>query len=123
MRHAPMGSRVDPWMARGCLMTQVEEFAASGRQRVRSIWISDVHLGTRDCQAEKLDGFLGEFDCDHLYLVGDIIAGCRLRKSMYWPQPHPTVVRRILSMARHAPRVVYVPGNHDELPRRYRALN
>lgn len=104
-------------------MSCVEEFSATGRQKVRTIWISDLHLGTRDCQAEKLDAFLGQFECDHLYLVGDIIDGWRLRKSMYWPQSHSNVVRRILAMARQGTRVVYVTGNHDEFLRRYGELN
>ncbi|NLY58373.1 MAG: UDP-2,3-diacylglucosamine diphosphatase [Gammaproteobacteria bacterium] len=104
-------------------MTHVEEFSAGGKQRVRTIWISDVHLGTRDCQAEKLAAFLKEHECDQLYLVGDIIDGWRLRKSMYWPQSHTNVIRRILTMAKRGTRVVYVTGNHDEFLRRYGMLN
>ena len=104
-------------------MTHVEDFSAVGKQRVRTIWISDVHLGTRDCQAEKLAGFLKEYECDQLYLVGDIIDGWRLRKSMYWPQSHTNVIRRILTMSKRGTRVTYVTGNHDEFLRRYATLN
>lgn len=104
-------------------MTHAEDFSAVGKQRVRTIWISDVHLGTRDCQAEKLAGFLKEYECDQLYLVGDIIDGWRLRKSMYWPQSHTNVIRRILTMSKRGTRVVYVTGNHDEFLRRYATLN
>lgn len=104
-------------------MTQSEEFPEVGKQRVRTIWISDVHLGTRDCQAEKLAGFLKEYECDQLYLVGDIIDGWRLRKSMYWPQSHTNVIRRILTLAKRGTKVVYVTGNHDEFLRRYGTLN
>lgn len=104
-------------------MTHVEHFPATAKQRVRTIWISDVHLGTRDCQADKLAGFLKEHECDQLYLVGDIIDGWRLRKGMYWPQSHTNVIRRILTMAKHGTRVVYVTGNHDEFLRRYGTLS
>lgn len=104
-------------------MTHVEDFSTVGKQRVRTIWISDVHLGTRDCQAEKLAGFLKEYECDQLYLVGDIIDGWRLRKSMYWPQSHTNVIRRILTMSKRGTRVTYVTGNHDEFLRRYATLN
>ena len=104
-------------------MTHAEDFSAVGKQRVRTIWISDVHLGTRDCQAEKLAGFLKEYECDQLYLVGDIIDGWRLRKSMYWPQSHTNVIRRILTMSKRGTRVTYVTGNHDEFLRRYATLN
>ena len=103
-------------------MTRMENIPADARQRVRTIWISDVHLGTRDCQAEKLAEFLAEYECDQLYLVGDIIDGWRLRKSMYWPQSHTEVIRRILSAAKSGTQVVYVTGNHDEFLRRYGAL-
>ncbi len=85
----------------------------------RSIWISDIHLGSRGCQAEKLLDFLKCTDSDHLYLVGDIIDGWRLKKSWYWPQEHNDVVQKILRKARKGTNVVFVPGNHDEFARNY----
>jgi UDP-2,3-diacylglucosamine pyrophosphatase LpxH len=88
-----------------------------GTRRYRSIWISDVHLGTRGCKAEFLLEFLKHTESDSLYLVGDIIDGWRLRKSWYWTQSHNDVIQKLLRKARKGTRVVYVPGNHDELLR------
>jgi len=92
------------------------------RLRYRTVWISDVHLGTPGCNAELLVDFLGSIECDTLYLVGDIIDTWRLRKGWYWPARHNDVVRRILKMAKHGTHVVYVPGNHDEGLRDYVGL-
>ncbi|MES2719072.1 MAG: UDP-2,3-diacylglucosamine diphosphatase [Pseudomonadota bacterium] len=85
----------------------------------RTVWISDLHLGTPGCQALALLDFLRQVDCDTLYLVGDIIDGWQLRRSWYWPQSHNDVVQKILRKARKGTRVVFVPGNHDEFARRY----
>jgi UDP-2,3-diacylglucosamine pyrophosphatase LpxH len=85
----------------------------------RTIWISDVHLGTPGCKAEFLLDFLRCNESETLYLVGDIIDGWRLRKGWHWPQAHNDVVQKILRKARKGTRVVYVPGNHDEFARGY----
>jgi UDP-2,3-diacylglucosamine pyrophosphatase LpxH len=85
----------------------------------RSIWISDVHLGTRGCKADYLLDFLKYTRSDYLYLVGDIIDGWRLKHSWYWPQKHNDVVQKLLRKARKGTKVVYVPGNHDEFAREY----
>ena len=90
--------------------------------RYRTIWISDVHLGTRGCKAEYLLEFLRRNDADTIYLVGDIIDGWRLKKSWYWPQTHNDVVQKLLRMVRKGTRAVYVPGNHDEWLRDYTSL-
>ncbi len=87
--------------------------------KVRSVWISDVHLGFRGCQAEKLLDFLHSFEAEYLYLVGDIVDFWSLQKSSYWPQQHTNVVRSILGKAKHGTKVIYVPGNHDEVMREY----
>ena len=87
--------------------------------RVRSVWISDLHLGTPGCRANALLDFLKHVDCDHLFLVGDIIDGWQLRRSWYWPQAHNDVIQKLLRKARKGTRVVFVPGNHDEFARRY----
>ena len=86
---------------------------------VRSVWISDLHLGTPGCQAHALLDFLRDVHCDTLYLVGDIIDGWQLRRSWYWPQAHNDVVQKLLRKARKGTRVIFVPGNHDEFARRY----
>ena len=84
----------------------------------RSIFISDVHLGTRDCQADKLNNFLKHNSCDTLYLVGDIIDAWRIQQNKWrWKQSHTNVVRRVLGHAKRGTRVVYVAGNHDEFLR------
>ena len=87
--------------------------------RYRTIWLSDIHLGTRGCKAEFLLDFLRNTESDQLYLIGDIIDGWRLRKSWYWQQSHNDVIQKILRRARKGTKVVYVPGNHDEWLREY----
>ncbi|MTI11461.1 UDP-2,3-diacylglucosamine diphosphatase [Rhodospirillaceae bacterium RKSG073] len=87
--------------------------------KYRSIWISDIHLGTKGCQADKLLSFLKHNESDYLYLVGDIIDGWRLKRSWYWPQSHNDVVQKILRKVRKGTKVIYVPGNHDEFAREY----
>ena len=94
-----------------------------GARRYRTIWISDIHLGTRGCKAEFLLDFLRKTESESLYLVGDIVDGWRLKRSWYWPQPHNDVVQKLLRKARKGTRVVYVPGNHDEILRRFLEIN
>ena len=92
------------------------------RTRYRTVWISDIHLGTPGCNADLLMDFLKSIECEMLYLVGDIIDAWRLRKGWYWPPRHNDIVRRILKMAKHGTHVIYVPGNHDEVVRDYAGL-
>ena len=87
--------------------------------RYRTIFLSDVHLGTRGCKAPFLLDFLRWTESDYLYLVGDMVDGWRLRRSWYWPQAHNDVVQKLLRKARKGTKVVYVPGNHDEWLRPY----
>ncbi len=87
--------------------------------RYRSVWISDLHLGTPGCQADALLDFLRHVDAEHLFLVGDIIDGWQLRRTWYWPQAHNDVVQKLLRKARKGTKVVFIPGNHDEFARRY----
>lgn len=86
---------------------------------VRSVFISDVHLGTRACQAENLLAFLKEFESEHLYLLGDIIDFWAMNRSVQWAPAHNTVVQKVLRRARHGCTVVFIPGNHDEALRDY----
>ena len=85
----------------------------------RALFLSDVHLGTRGCQAELLLDFLRLHDAETIYLVGDIVDGWRLRRSWYWPQAHNDVVQKILRKGRKGARIIYMPGNHDEFLRDY----
>lgn len=77
------------------------------RRRYRTVWISDVHLGTRGCNDRLLIDFLDHVDCETLYLVGDIVDGWRLKKRFYWPERHNAIVRRFMKRA--------IPGHHDEM--------
>ncbi len=87
--------------------------------KVRSVWISDIHLGFRGCSAELLLDFLHHTECEYLYLVGDIIDVWEMKKRMFWPQQHNNVIRTLLGKAKHNTKVVYIPGNHDEVFRDY----
>jgi UDP-2,3-diacylglucosamine pyrophosphatase LpxH len=86
-----------------------------GVRRVRTAWISDMHLGTRGANADALLNFLREYDFENLYIVGDLIDIWSMRRSRYWPQTHNDVIQKILRKARKGTRVVYIPGNHDEM--------
>jgi len=90
--------------------------------RHRTIWISDVHLGTRGCKAELLLDFLRHNECDMLYLVGDIVDGWRLSRSWFWHPSHDAVINEVLRKAQSGTRVIYIPGNHDEAFRGYAGL-
>jgi UDP-2,3-diacylglucosamine pyrophosphatase LpxH len=83
-------------------------------RRFRTVFISDVHLGTKGCQAELLLDFIRHIECDRLYLVGDIVDGWRLKRGWCWPQAHNDVVQKVLRLARKGVEVIYVPGNHDD---------
>ena len=85
----------------------------------RTIWISDLHLGSTQCQASVLLDFLKYNESEKLYLVGDIIDFWALSKKMYWPTDHNTVIQKVLRKARHGTHVIYIPGNHDENVRDY----
>lgn len=91
----------------------------SWARRYRTIWISDIHLGTKGCKAAFLHDFLKQHDCDFLYLVGDIVDLWRMRRSWYWEQSHNNVVQAVLKKAKKGTSVIYVPGNHDESARQY----
>lgn len=92
---------------------------SKGPVRYKSIFISDVHLGSKGCQAEALCSFLKATKSENLYLVGDIIDGWRLRKKWFWPQAHTNVIRRILTAAKRGTKVTYIIGNHDEFLRAF----
>jgi UDP-2,3-diacylglucosamine pyrophosphatase LpxH len=82
--------------------------------RLRTAFISDVHLGTKECRADLLLDFLQHVHVETLVLVGDIVDRRSMSRSFFWPQSHLNVLRAILSKARHGTRVIYIPGNHDE---------
>lgn len=90
---------------------------------VRAIFLSDVHLGTRGCQADRLVDFLREYESEFLYLIGDIIDFWAMGRGVHWTSDQNTVVQKILRRARHGTRVVLIPGNHDEVLREHAGLS
>ena len=80
---------------------------------LRTVWLSDVHLGSRECRVNLLLDFLRHTRCDVLYLVGDIVDIEHLRKEFYWPTSHTEVLRLLLAKSQEGTRIVYIPGNHD----------
>ena len=95
---------------------------ADQRRRYRAVFISDVHMGTRDAKAAFLAHFLARMQCDQLYLVGDIVDGWRLKRSWYWDEAHDEVLRLILAHTRNGTEVLYIPGNHDGMFRAWLGL-
>ena len=93
--------------------------APAPRPRYRAVFISDVHLGSRGCQAGPLLDFLRGLRCERLYLVGDIVDGWRLKRNWFWPQSHNDVLQKLLRLARKGVRVTYIPGNHDAFARSF----
>jgi UDP-2,3-diacylglucosamine pyrophosphatase LpxH len=89
-------------------------------RQVRSIFLSDIHLGTRACQADRLLDFLKAYDADYVFLIGDILDFWAMkRRGVYWSTAQNTVVQKVLKRARHQARVVFIPGNHDEAAREH----
>ena len=95
-------------------LKNVRVVRAPQARHVRTAWISDVHLGTRSSNAEALLDFLRDYECETLYVVGDLIDVWQLRRGVYWPQLHNDVIQKILRKARKGTRIIYIPGNHDE---------
>jgi UDP-2,3-diacylglucosamine pyrophosphatase LpxH len=89
---------------------------------VRSVFLSDIHLGTRACQAERLLEFLREHPAENLYLIGDIIDFWSMSRGIHWNRAQNTVIQKVLRRARHGERVVFIPGNHDEALREYHGI-
>jgi UDP-2,3-diacylglucosamine pyrophosphatase LpxH len=102
-------------------MTAIQDTKADTQapQQYRTLFISDVHLGTRGCQADLLLDFLKHNESEELFLVGDIIDGWRLKSGWHWPQAHNDVVQKLLRKVRKGARVVFIPGNHDEFAREF----
>ncbi len=87
--------------------------------RVRTLFLSDIHLGTRACQAQRLLDFLREHPAEQIYLIGDIVDFWAMRRGVWWSAAQNTVVQKLLRRARHGERIVFIPGNHDEAVRDY----
>ncbi|MFN9449635.1 MAG: UDP-2,3-diacylglucosamine diphosphatase [Rubrivivax sp.] len=113
-RREPLPASTEP-----ACSSSAQAYTEDKPRRVRTVWISDLHLGTPGCQAVALLTFLKTVECDTLYLVGDIIDGWQLRRQWFWPQAHNDVIQKLLRKARKGTRVIFIPGNHDEFARRY----
>ena len=122
--NSPPGNAVCPAKKRphSLLDSESSDLNPAAPRHYRTLWISDIHLGTPGCQAKYLLDFLRHNESDTLYLVGDIIDGWQLRKGWYWPQSHNDVVQKLLRKARKGTRVIYVPGNHDSMARQFMGL-
>jgi UDP-2,3-diacylglucosamine pyrophosphatase LpxH len=92
---------------------------AAGTKHYRALFISDLHLGTKACQAEAFLDFLRVSDADRMYLIGDIVDFWRIKRGVYWPQTHNDVLQKLLRKARKGTEIIFIPGNHDEAMRDY----
>ncbi len=96
----------------------METPAVLSKPHYKTLFISDVHLGTRSCKASYLKDFLKSVNADTIYLVGDIVDGWSLRNSWYWPAEHNDIVRLLMKKSKKC-KVIYIPGNHDESLREF----
>ncbi len=103
----------------GAHQVNIPQRPATPLVTARTIWISDIHLGYRDCKADYLLDFLNRIHCDTLYLVGDIVDLWSLKRRFCWPQKHYQIILKLYELAAGDIRVIYVPGNHDEPLRRF----
>jgi UDP-2,3-diacylglucosamine pyrophosphatase LpxH len=92
-------------------------------KQFRTLFISDVHLGSRAAKADFLIDFLRHHEAETIYLVGDIVDGWRLRRSWHWPQTHNDVVQKLLRQARKGTNITYIAGNHDEFLRMFQGVH
>jgi UDP-2,3-diacylglucosamine pyrophosphatase LpxH len=96
-----------------------EELESHDIKKVRTLFLSDIHLGSKASKADFLLDFLRVYEADTIFLVGDIVDGWRLKRSWYWPQNCNDVVQKLLRKGRKGARIVYVPGNHDDFLREF----
>jgi UDP-2,3-diacylglucosamine pyrophosphatase LpxH len=89
----------------------------------RSLWISDVHLGTKHAQVDKLLEFLRDTECEHLYIVGDFIDGWQLRRKWYWTEEYNLLIQKLLRKNRKKTRVTFITGNHDEFLEKFLGMS
>jgi len=89
----------------------------------RTIWLSDIHLGSRGCNVDQLLDFLKHNESDYLILVGDIIDFWALKRHVFWPATLNIVIQKVLKKSRRGTKVIFIPGNHDEVLREYTGLS
>jgi UDP-2,3-diacylglucosamine pyrophosphatase LpxH len=108
-----------PWLGGARRADATTRQKTHSRTQVRTIFLSDLHLGTKGCQADQVLSFIRAHEADVIYLVGDIVDGWALKGDWYWPQAHVDVINELLYRARRGTRMFYIPGNHDEFLRDY----
>ena len=94
-------------------MQQAAMIPSDTKLQCRTVWISDIHLGSPNCKAHQLLDFLDKVDCEQLYLVGDIIDLLAMKRRVHWPKTHNRVISKLMKLSRRKTQVIYVPGNHD----------
>jgi UDP-2,3-diacylglucosamine pyrophosphatase LpxH len=104
------------------MIANTESFG-DGKMRFRSVWISDIHLGTKHAQVDALLEFLRRCDCRYLYLVGDFIDGWQLRSKWYWEDSYNVLIQKLLRKSRKETQVIYITGNHDECLEQFVNMN
>jgi UDP-2,3-diacylglucosamine pyrophosphatase LpxH len=99
------------------------ETIAARHRRYRSVWISDIHLGTKHAQVDALLDFLREIDCRYLYLVGDFIDGWQLKSKWHWQDSYNVLIQKLLRKSRKETQIIYLTGNHDEFIEQFLNVN
>lgn len=95
----------------------------TNKKTIKTLWLSDIHLGNKDCKAELLLEFLNEHQPETLYLVGDIIDMWQMHRQFRWPKAHNDVLHKLFSLSNQGCTVVYLPGNHDEPLQKYSGMD
>lgn len=90
--------------------------------KFKTIFISDIHLGTKFSKAEEFLDFLKNVECENIYLVGDIIDGWAMKRKIKWAQSHSDVIQKLLRKARKDTNVYFITGNHDDFIRPFLPL-
>lgn len=89
--------------------------------KIEALFISDVHLGSKGCNADELLSVLKKYEPKKLFIVGDFIDGWLLKSRHYWKKDFTNVIRKILTMSKNT-QVIYITGNHDDFLRHYTPL-
>jgi UDP-2,3-diacylglucosamine pyrophosphatase LpxH len=84
---------------------------------VRTLLVSDVHLGSKHAQPNEFLDFIRSFAPRSLYIVGDFIDGWKINSGWHWTKSCDHVIAHVIDLARRGTKVHYVPGNHDSFLR------
>jgi len=81
--------------------------------QIRTLFISDIHLGTSKSRADKLLDVFRMYNFEELIIIGDLIDLTSLKRKFYWKPDHSTVIQKILRLSRKGVNIKYIIGNHD----------